>query len=70
MCSEGTARNFSNDMKLLRLALHIPISTSGVERGFTVTNLLVSPLRKSFNDNNIDRLMRICLDGPKFLNEE
>ena len=27
-------------------------------------NLLVSPLRTSLNDANVDRLIRICLDGP------
>ena len=70
MCSEGSVHNFPNNMKLLKLALLIPPSTSGVERGFSVMNLLVSPLRKSLSKNNIDRLMRICLDGPKFLIEE
>ena len=33
-------------------------------------NLLVSPLRASLNENNINQLMSICLDGPKFLSEE
>ena len=70
MCSEGSVHNFPNNMKLLKLALLIPPSTSGVERGFSVMNLLVSPLPKSLSKNNIDRLMRICLDGPKFLIEE
>ena len=34
MCSEGSVHNFPNNMKLLKLALLIPPSTSGVERGF------------------------------------
>ena len=66
MCSEGPVHNFPNNMKLLKLALLVPPSTSGVERGFSVMNLLVSPLLKSLSENNIDRLMRICLDGPNF----
>ena len=70
MCSEGSVHNFPNNMKLLKLALLIPPLTSGVERGFSVMNLLVSPLLKSLSENNVDRLMRICLDGPKFLIEE
>ena len=45
-------------------------STSGVEHYFSIMNLLVSPLCKSLNENNIDRRMGICLDGPKFLSEE
>ena len=48
----------------------IPPSTSGVERGFSVMFLLVSPLRISLNESNIDRFMGICLDGPKFLSKE
>ena len=47
----------------------IPPSTSGVERGFSVM-FLVSTLRTSLNESNIDRLMGICLDGPKFLSKE
>ena len=70
MCSEGSVRNFPSNMKLLILALLIPPLTSGVERGFSIMNLLVSPLRKSLNENNIHRLMRICLDEPKFLSEK
>ena len=69
MCSEGSVRNLTNNIKLLRLALLIPPSTSGVERDFSVKKLLVSSSRTSLNENNIDRLMRICLDGPKFLSE-
>ena len=57
-------------MKLLRLASLIPPSTSGVKRGFSVVNLLVSPLHPSLNKNNIDSLMRIYLDGPKFLSKK
>ena len=32
-------------------------------------NLLVLPFT-SLNKNDIDQLMRICLDGPKFLREK
>ena len=41
----------------------IPPTTSEVERGFSTMNLLVSPLHTSSNDANVDRLMRICIDG-------
>ena len=70
MCSEGSVRNFPNNMKLLRLALLIPPSTSGVKHGFSIMNLLVLPLHKSLSKNNIDQIMHICLDGPKFLIEK
>ena len=56
--------------RLLRLALLIPSSTSGVESSFSIMILLVSPLCTSCNENNIDQLMIICLDGPEFLSKE
>ena len=59
MCSEGSVHNFLNNMKLLKFALLIPPSTSGVECGFSIMNLLVSPLHKSISKNNIDQLMRM-----------
>ena len=31
---------------------------------------LASPLHASLNENTINRLIGICLDGPKFLTEE
>ena len=54
MCSECSVHNFPNNMKLLKFALLIPPSTSGIKRGFSIMNLLVSPLRKSLSENNID----------------
>ena len=54
MCSEDSCLILLNDMKLLRLASLIPPSTSGVKHGFSVMNLLVSPLHPSLNKNNID----------------
>ena len=62
---------FPHTMLLFKLPLLIPPSTSGVERGFSVMNLLVSPLRATLNERNLDRLMRICLNGPdKFSDNE
>ena len=70
MCSKGSVHNLVNNMKLLRLALLIPPSTLGIERGFSIINFLVSRFRKTHSENNIDQLMHICLDGPEFLSEE
>ena len=33
-------------------------------------NILVSPLRTTLNENNVDRLMRMCLDGPDKFNDK
>ena len=64
LVKSGANIRFPSVMRLFKLSLLIPPSTSGVERGFSVMNLLVSPLRTTLNENNVDRLMRICLDGP------
>ena len=53
----GALVHFPNTMKLHSLSLLIPLSTSGVERAFSVMNLLVSPLRTAINETNVDRLM-------------
>ena len=60
----GALVRFPNTMKLHSLSLLIPPSTSTVERAFSVMNLPVSPLRTTLNENNVDCLMRMCLDGP------
>ena len=70
MCKSGCLLRYTETMKLFKYALLIPPSTSGVERGFSVMNLLVSPLRTSLNEYNIDRLMRICINGPDRFTEE
>ena len=64
MCLDGCLSRFPNTMKLIKFALLILKATSEDERGFSTMNLLVSPLRTSLNDANVDRLIRICLDGP------
>ena len=64
MCSEDSALNFPNNMKLLRLALLISPSNSGVKSAYSIMNLLVSTLHKSLNENNINQLMLIYLDEP------
>ena len=71
MCLDGCLSRFPNTMKLFKFTLLILKTTSEDERGFSTMNLLVSPLRTLLNDVNVDRLIRICLDGPsKFSDNE
>ena len=69
MCKEGCLHQFPNIMHLFRLSLLIPPSTANVERGCSAMNLLCSPLRTSLNESNLDRFMRINLNGPKQLSD-
>ena len=65
MCKQGCLLRYPHLMRLFRLALLIPPSTSNVERGFSAMNLLCSPLRTSLNEDSLDRFMRINLmDQP------
>ena len=68
ICQSGAWMQYPQRMQLFKLALLIPPSTSGVECGFSVMNLLVSPLRTGLNKTNVDRLMRICINGSDSLN--
>ena len=70
MCFDGYQRQISETMKLFKFALLIPPSTANVERGFSTMNLLISPLRTSLGKKNLDRMMRLCLDGPEKLSDE
>ena len=70
VCLDGYQRQFSETMKLFKLALLIPPSTANVERGFSTMNLLISPLRTSLGEKNLSRTMRVCLDGAEKLSDE
>ena len=69
MCESGCLVQFTETMKLL-IALLVPPSTSGVERGFSVMKLIISLLRTSLNQTDIDHFMRICTKGPEKLSDD
>ena len=60
---------FRNMMHLYQISLLIPPSTANVERGFSVMNLLCTPLHSSLNKNSLDRFMRICINGQEKLTD-
>ena len=70
MCMDESLQVYPHLMHLFRISLLIPPSTANVERGFSVMNLLCTPLRSSLSENSLDRLMRICINGPEVLSEE
>ena len=43
----------------------LPASTSGVERGFSSMNLIVTSLQTNLNQANINRFMHISVNGPE-----
>ena len=70
MCFYGYQRQFPETMKLFKFAQLIPPSTANIERGFSMMNLEISPLRTSLGEKNLHRMMRVCLDGPEKLSGE
>ena len=70
LAADGTLQNCSNIAILFKISLLIPPSTSNVKRGFSVINLICTPLRSSLNEQNLDRFMRICINGPEKLNDD
>ena len=70
LAADGTLKNFPNLASLLKISLLVPPSTSNVERGFSVMNLICIPLRSSLSETNLDRFMQICLNGPEKLTDD
>ena len=48
ICFYGYQRQFPETMKLFKFALLIPPNTANIERGFSMMNLQISPLRTSW----------------------
>ena len=51
-------------MKLLFLALTIPVSSVDCERGFSKKNLIKTKLRASLKTINVSTLMKMSVDTP------
>ena len=68
--STGYQQQFTETMKLFKFALLISPSMASVERGFSMMNLLISPLRTSLGEKNLDHMICVCLDGPENLSDK
>ena len=64
LAADQTLKNYINIAVLFTISLLIPSSTSNVEQGFSVMNLICTPLRSSLSESNLNRFMRICINGP------
>ena len=54
MCFDGYQQQYPETVKLFKFALLILLSTANVERGFSMMNLLISPLRTSLGEKNLN----------------
>ena len=55
---------FPNLLKLVQLALTLPLQTADVERGFSAQNLIKTAHRYRMEENTLDNLMTISVEGP------
>ena len=67
--ADGSLKQFPNIITLFKTSLLIPPTTSNVERGFSVINLICTPLRISLSESNLNRFARICINGPETFSE-
>ena len=70
LAADGTLKNFPNLASLFKISLLIPPSTSNVEHGFSVMNLICTPLRSSLSETNLGRFIRICLNVSEKLTDD
>ena len=64
LSSEQMLREYPNMTKLLAFSRVLPVSSVECERGFSTQNLIKTRLRCSLSIENLDRLMRISINGP------
>ena len=69
LAADDSLKQFANIAGLFKMSLLIPPTTSNVQRGFSVMNLICTPLRTSLSESNLDRFMRISINGPETFGE-
>ena len=69
LAAEGSLKQFINIAVLFKTSLLILSTTSNIERGSSVMNLICTPLRTSLSESNLDRFMWISINGPETFGE-
>ena len=54
---------------MFKASLLISPSTSNVQQGFSIINLICTSLHSSLSESNLDRFIRIWINGPEKLND-
>ena len=65
LAADGSLKQFANIADLFKASLLILPTTSNIERGFLVMNLICTPLRTSLSESNLDRFMHISINSPE-----
>lgn len=56
---------FPQTFTLLHILLALPVGTATVERSFSEMKMVKTRLRNRLTDCNLERLMKISVEGPK-----
>ena len=67
LAADGRLKNYSDMALLFKISLLIP--PSNIQQSFLVINLLCTQLRSSLRETNLDRFMRISINGLKSLTD-
>ena len=54
------------DFVFAELALVVPLNSASCERGFSAQNKIKSKSRNRLRDEQVDRLMKITINGPHY----
>ena len=65
LCSNETQEQFTQMLKLLTIALTIPVSSVDCERGFSKQNLIKTKIRAILKTENVSTLMKMSVDTPE-----
>ena len=57
---------FSQILLFLQRALVVPLNSASCERGFCAQNKIKSKSRNRLRDEQVDRLMKITINGPHY----
>ena len=51
--------------KLINIMLTLPVGRATVEKSFSQMKMIKTRLRNRLNDTNLNRIMRIAIEGPE-----
>ena len=63
--SEAYVGLFPEIFKLINIMVTLPVGTATVERSFSHMKMVKSRLRNRLSDENLDKLLRIAIEGPE-----
>ena len=68
LCSDEAQEQFPQTLKLLTLALTVPVSSVECKRGFSKQNLIKTKIRARLKTENVSTLMKMSVDTPEIDN--